>query len=222
VEILASFAACLKVAGSAEVRPLTWFTCFRGDAVHKKQNSERSNCIKLRHKFPGTHDPFSLPFRPILPSSEEAKIVSRWDAMTNEWPTFNIDRSHGFRVLRNMESPAYDPFLNLTIARGSFGYDVIMTSELASDIPVLYIGVKDYFEPAVDFEKKIPALMAAISNCNGLSSRLEVLETLVELGVSVHQYGRCNQTHQLPGKLNVDVSRDPFSETVRKRSNIRE
>jgi hypothetical protein len=114
-----------------------------------------------------------------------------------------------------MESPAYYPLLNLTTARGSSEYDVVMTSELASDIPVLYIGVKDYFEPAVDFEEKVPAVMAAISNCNGLSSRLKVLEKLVELGVSVHQYGQCNRTYQLSGKLSVVVSCDSFSETVR-------
>lgn len=103
-----------------------------------------------------------------------------------------------------MESAGYYPYLAVSEARKQ-GYDIVMTSDLTSDVPLLYIG-GGYSRPGLLFEEKIPAVASAISNCGGFSSRLEIIAKLREYGVDVHQYGGCNRTHEFPGEK---VSRKP-------------
>ena len=89
------------------------------------------------------------PCRPILYASPEAHSVTHWDATTDEWPKAaqDIDHSHGFAVLRNVEPPLDWPGLVIDVAHKA-GYDIVMTSELASDVPIPYVGVgiSDFFE----------------------------------------------------------------------------
>lgn len=78
-----------------------------------------------------------------------------------------------------------------------------MTSELASDVPIPYVGVSitDFFAPELPFEKKKRAAMVAISNCGAKSFRLKAFEKMQELGIQVDSYGYCNHNKDFPGKV---------------------
>lgn len=83
------------------------------------------------------------------------------------------------------------------------GYDILMTSELASDVPLPYTGIGttigDLFAPGLPFEGKQKAAMAVISNCGATSFRLQAIEKLQELGIRVDSYGICAHNKDFPG-----------------------
>ncbi|GAQ92935.1 Putative fucosyltransferase [Klebsormidium nitens] len=139
-----------------------------------------------------------IPCRSIFHKAVESATVTHWDARTEQWPSSpldNKDYSHGFLVLRNTESPVR--FGGLAIERAHrAGYNIVMTSELASDVPIPYVGRGsaldiDIFAPALPFEKKRKAAMAVISNCGGKTFRLQAVAKMQELGIQVDMYGRC-------------------------------
>jgi hypothetical protein len=105
-------------------------------------------------------------------------------------------------VIRNVEPPLDFPGLAIDAAHGA-GYDIVMTSELASDVPIPYVGVSitDFFALELPFEEKKRAAMVAISNCGAKSFRLKAIEKMQELGIQVDSYGYCNHNKDFPGKV---------------------
>ncbi|GAQ79575.1 Fucosyltransferase [Klebsormidium nitens] len=139
--------------------------------------------------------------RPIPYHVPEAASITQWDASTDEWPKSpqDIDHSHGFAVIRNVEPPIDYPGLAIDAAHRA-GYDIVMTSELASDVPIPYVGayVTNYFAPGLPFEEKQKAAMAVISNCGAKSFRLKAVKKMQELGIQVDSYGWCERNKEFP------------------------
>lgn len=103
------------------------------------------------------------------------------------------------RGLLTMESEAYYPAVALTRDTLSM-YDVVTTTRLGSDVPIVYPtwGSYNFFAPrstapGVYVDGARVMAYAAISNCAAQNRRLEVLAALLDAGVSVHNYGRCRQ-----------------------------
>lgn len=98
-----------------------------------------------------------------------------------------------------MESEAYYPSVALT--RDTLSrYDVVTTTRLGSDVPILYPswGSYDFYAPrstapGVYVGGARVMAYAAISNCAAQNGRLQVLAALLDAGVTVHNYGRCRQ-----------------------------
>lgn len=102
-------------------------------------------------------------------------------------------------VVRSMESAQYYPENNVENAHGK-GFTVVMTTSLASDVPVGYFSWAEYDLMAPPKKKIKTALAAAfISNCGGHNFRLEAITKLREFGVSIDSYGAClrNQDGQV-------------------------
>eukprot|EP00249_Psilotum_nudum_P014422 c24815_g1_i1 orf=455-1984(+) len=94
-------------------------------------------------------------------------------------------------VLRSMESSSYYHENDLVSARRR-GYAVVMTTNLASDVPVGYFSWAEYDLMAPLKEKTEKAHAAAfISNCGGHSFRLDAIVQLQKLGVTIDSYGSC-------------------------------
>ena len=69
---------------------------------------------------------------------------------------------------------------------------MVMTTSLASDVPVGYFSWTEYDLMAPPKNKTQNALAAAfISNCGGHNFRLQAITKLREYGVSVDSYGAC-------------------------------
>ena len=78
----------------------------------------------------------------------------------------------------------------ITISRK--GFTVVMTTSLASDVPVGYFSWAEYDIMAPPKNKTQNVLAAAfISNCGGHNFRLQAITKLREYGVSVDSYGAC-------------------------------
>lgn len=103
------------------------------------------------------------------------------------------------RGLLTMESEAYYPSVALTRSTLS-EYDVVTTTRLGSDVPILYPAWGSYdlyaprsTAPGVYVDGARVMAYAAISNCAAQNGRLGVLAALLDAGVTVHNYGRCRQ-----------------------------
>ncbi|KAJ0264457.1 Glycoprotein 3-alpha-L-fucosyltransferase A [Hirschfeldia incana] len=97
------------------------------------------------------------------------------------------------RILRSMESARYFLQNNIAYAR-RWGYDVVMTTSLSSDVPVGYFSWAEYDIMAPVQPKTEKALAAAfISNCIAQNFRLQALEALMEANVTVDSYGTCHR-----------------------------
>lgn len=69
-----------------------------------------------------------------------------------------------------------------------------MTTSLSSDVPVGYFSWAEYDIMAPVTAKSESALAAAfISNCGARNFRLEALEALEKLNVTIHSYGACHR-----------------------------
>jgi len=103
-------------------------------------------------------------------------------------------QKHG---LLTMESEAY--YASVKLTRETLeGFDIVTTTRLGSDVPILYPawGSYDFFAPrstapgvVVNGSRVMAA--AAITNCAAKNGRMGVLVDLLAAGVSVHNYGRC-------------------------------
>eukprot|EP00250_Pteridium_aquilinum_P008599 c18066_g1_i1 orf=852-2411(+) len=117
---------------------------------------------------------------------------------------FGLSNEPGIEsVVRSMESAQYYPENNIDNAHGK-GFTVVMTTSLASDVPVGYFSWAEYDIMAPPKKKTKEALAAAfISNCGGHNFRLEAILKLREYGVSVDSYGAClrNQDGHAVNKL---------------------
>lgn len=110
----------------------------------------------------------------------------------------NGSQEIGPLVVRNVESPHYDPALKLPMA----GIDITMLSSLSSDVPQPGLPPEDdYFEAPLNVEEKISAVMSLISNCDAISFRNEALKEMRRLGLAVHQYGACDRTNSWEGEV---------------------
>jgi len=105
-------------------------------------------------------------------------------------------QKHG---LLTMESEAYYASVKLT-RKTLEGFDIVTTTRLGSDVPILYPawGTYDFFAPrstapgvVVNGSRVMAA--AAITNCGAKNGRMGVITELLAAGVSVHNYGRCLQ-----------------------------
>ncbi|MCO5549946.1 hypothetical protein L7F22_003423 [Adiantum nelumboides] len=105
---------------------------------------------------------------------------------------FGLSNEPGIEsVVRSMESAQYYPENNIDNAHGK-GITVVMTTSLASDVPVGYFSWAEYDLMAPPKKKTKTVLAAAfISNCGGHNFRLEAITKLREFGVSVDSYGAC-------------------------------
>lgn len=110
-------------------------------------------------------------------------------------------------VMRSMESSQYYPDNDLANARRK-GFTVVMTTSLASDVPVGYFSWAEYDLMALPKKKTAKSLAAAfISNCGGHNFRLEGLTKLREYGVTIDSYGACLRNKD--GRVNkVETLRD--------------
>ncbi|KAL0707227.1 hypothetical protein Bca4012_073653 [Brassica carinata] len=96
-------------------------------------------------------------------------------------------------ILRSMESARYYLQNNLAQAR-RWGYDIVMTTSLSSDVPVGYFSWAEYDVMAPVQPKTEKALAAAfISNCIAQNFRLQALEALMEANVTIDSYGTCHR-----------------------------
>lgn len=69
-----------------------------------------------------------------------------------------------------------------------------MTTSLSSDVPVGYFSWAEYDIMAPVQEKSENALAAAfISNCGARNFRMEALEALEKLNVTIDSYGACHR-----------------------------
>ncbi|MCO5547384.1 hypothetical protein L7F22_000833 [Adiantum nelumboides] len=105
---------------------------------------------------------------------------------------FGLSNEPGIEsVVRSMESAQYYPENNIDNAHGK-GITVVMTTSLASDVPVGYFSWAEY-DLMAPLKKKTKTVLAAafISNCGGHNFRLEAITKLREFGVSVDSYGAC-------------------------------
>ncbi|KAL2631929.1 hypothetical protein R1flu_016615 [Riccia fluitans] len=98
-------------------------------------------------------------------------------------------------ILRSMESASYYPENDLGSARRR-GYDLVMTTNLLSEVPVGYFSWAEY-DLMSPVERKTESAWAAafISNCGAHNFRLEALEGLKKHGVTIDSYGHCLRTH---------------------------
>lgn len=114
-------------------------------------------------------------------------------------------------ILRSMESSSYYPENNLANAHRS-GFDVVMTTNLASDVPVGYFSWAEYAIMA-PVQKKGQDLMAAafISNCAAHNFRLEALEELRKFRVSVDSFGKCHRNRDAAGNKLETIKQYMFS-----------
>ena len=81
------------------------------------------------------------------------------------------------------------------------GFTVVMTTSLASDVPVGYFSWAEYDIMAPPKNKTQNVLAAAfISNCGGHTFRLHAITKLREYGVSVDSYGTCLRNKQGHGE----------------------
>eukprot|EP00243_Klebsormidium_subtile_P011222 TRINITY_DN6288_c0_g1_i1.p1 TRINITY_DN6288_c0_g1~~TRINITY_DN6288_c0_g1_i1.p1 ORF type:complete len:296 (-),score=25.79 TRINITY_DN6288_c0_g1_i1:323-1210(-) len=146
--------------------------------------------------------------RQITLESPEVANYSSWDAHTLEWPPSkpifiasaarNGSQNLGPLVVRNIESPHYYPALKLPMASAN----ITMLNSLSSHVPQPGCPPKDdYFESPLDFGEKIPAVMSMISNCGAISFRNEALQEMRRLGLTVHQYGACEQSNSWEGEV---------------------
>ncbi|KAI5068415.1 hypothetical protein GOP47_0016760 [Adiantum capillus-veneris] len=105
---------------------------------------------------------------------------------------FGLSNDPGIEsIVRSMESAQYYPENNIENAHGK-GITVVMTTSLASDVPVGYFSWAEYDLMAPPKKKNKTVLAAAfISNCGGHNFRLEAITKLREFGVSIDSYGAC-------------------------------
>ncbi|KAL7156816.1 hypothetical protein ABFS83_02G034600 [Erythranthe nasuta] len=98
-------------------------------------------------------------------------------------------------VLRSMESATYYAENNIDMAR-RWGYDVVMTTSLSSDVPVGYFSWAEYDIMAPVKPKTESALAAAfISNCGARNFRLQALIALENANIKIDSYGGCHRNH---------------------------
>ncbi|KAG0501876.1 hypothetical protein HPP92_001948 [Vanilla planifolia] len=98
-------------------------------------------------------------------------------------------------VHRSMESSQYYMENNIDFARRR-GFGIIMTTSLSSDVPVGYFSWAEYDIMAPMQPKTGNGLAAAfISNCGAHNFRLQVLEMLEKLNITVDSYGSCHRNH---------------------------
>ncbi|CAM6085445.1 unnamed protein product [Calypogeia fissa] len=104
-------------------------------------------------------------------------------------------------ILRSMESSTYYPENNLASAHAQ-GYDVVMTTSLASDVPVGYFSWAEY-DIMAPVQRKGHDMVAAafISNCAAHNFRLEALEELRRFKVNVDSFGKCHRNKEAKDKL---------------------
>ncbi|KAK6135708.1 hypothetical protein DH2020_030547 [Rehmannia glutinosa] len=96
-------------------------------------------------------------------------------------------------VLRSMESATYYAENNIATAR-RWGYDVVMTTSLSSDVPVGYFSWAEYDLMAPVQPKTEKALAAAfISNCGARNFRLQALIALENANIKIDSYGGCHR-----------------------------
>ncbi|XP_022149271.1 glycoprotein 3-alpha-L-fucosyltransferase A isoform X2 [Momordica charantia] len=107
---------------------------------------------------------------------------------------FGLNHQGGMpSIIRSMESSQYYGENNIAQARRS-GYSIVMTTSLSSDVPVGYFSWAEYDIMAPVTAKSESALAAAfISNCGARNFRLEALEALEKLNVTIHSYGACHR-----------------------------
>jgi hypothetical protein len=139
----------------------------------------------------------------ISAHSDKAASIAHWDASIDPDPKApeDIDHSRGFAVLANGESPVNLPGLVLDTARRT-GYDITMTIELASDVPISnldYENVSNLFLPALLFEKKQKAAIIVTSNCGGANFRLSAVQAMQDMGIQVDSYGQCMHNKDFAG-----------------------
>lgn len=110
---------------------------------------------------------------------------------------------HQKLALFSMESEAHYPQLRLEDAREE--YDIVGTTRRDSDVPLLYGSWAEYnfMQPAAPKTARA-MVIAAISNCNSANNRLDILQKLIEYGVSIDSIGKC--VH------NVDFAPDKISD----------
>ncbi|PON82064.1 Glycosyltransferase [Trema orientale] len=141
--------------------------------------------------------------------SKEPVLVS---GAEKEWGTCNVGCQFGFdsgkkpdaafgtpqqagtaSVLRSMESAQYYAENDIDQAR-RWGYNIVMTTSLSSDVPVGYFSWAEYDLMAPVLPKTEKALAAAfISNCGARNFRLQALEALEKLNIKIDSYGGCHR-----------------------------
>jgi glycoprotein 3-alpha-L-fucosyltransferase len=111
----------------------------------------------------------------------------------------------GKHVLISMESKVNYPNYDVSVAKKN-GYDIVMTTDLNSDVPAGYFSWVEYdvMKPPLPTSKKLNAAAAFISNCGAASFRLQAMEMMIKLGIKIDSFGAClkNKATQL-GKLEV-------------------
>ncbi|CAK9318064.1 unnamed protein product [Citrullus colocynthis] len=107
---------------------------------------------------------------------------------------FGLNHEGGMpSIIRSMESSLYYADNNIAQARRN-GYSIVMTTSLSSDVPVGYFSWAEYDIMAPVQAKNESALAAAfISNCGARNFRLEALEALEKLNVTIDSYGACHR-----------------------------
>lgn len=140
------------------------------------------------------------PCRQIIPTPTDPTTFPTFDAHIGTWPPpAHVPLRYpafGPFVVRNNESPSNYPSLVLPLPRTN----ISMLCSLSSDVPMPGLPERfDLYDTPVEFERKLPAVAAFISNCHARSFRLKAIARMRELGLEVHQYGECNRTHTAQG-----------------------
>ena len=103
-----------------------------------------------------------------------------------------------FTIAQTMESASNYHGFDIASLRQNPNVDVTSTTSLRSDVPAVY-GAWHMFniteDPDLYTAQRQDAAVAFVSNCQS-QFRMDVMKLLRELGIPVHNYGACQQTHR--------------------------
>ncbi|XP_054776734.1 glycoprotein 3-alpha-L-fucosyltransferase A-like isoform X2 [Prosopis cineraria] len=167
----------------------------------KKSNSEYESCEKWLEREDAVTYSRNFTTDPILVVGAMQEEIScslgcKFGSDEGRAPdaSFGSPRQDGMaHIRRSMESTIYFQENDIAVAR-RWGYDVVMTTSLSSDVPVGYFSWAEYDIMAPVQPKTESALAAAfISNCGAPNFRLQALEALEKLNVKIDSYGGCHR-----------------------------
>ena len=176
----------VKIADVDERREHSFEECEISCIIYPLERVERLGLVKM--------DATVLKKTPMAPFNEHVG--------TDRLPTNPL----GWSTLRSMESPSNYDFIDVSIAKSIF--DISMTVNLASDVPVPYFSwvTYDFMKPPLPFEEKNQQILstAFISNCDPQNFRMEAIKKFQNMTppISVN-FGSCFQNFENKPKTEI-------------------